>query len=230
MSLAPGEQQRLTEIEDQLRRSDSGLAAMFARFPAGAKRARPALMQLRGCSPGRAGRVRMIILIALGAALFIACIVVALSMASHVSQLQGGYSPGTNPASISYSGRLFFRQVILGLTGHLQQAVQRLGEVVQLREVGRGEVLHQLVAFVREVYAHHAAVFLVLLATDDTNGLSPVDEAHGAVALQHQIFGKIPDGRRLRTTVPLDRHQQLVLRWRQPRCDRLVLAPAHKAP
>ena len=123
MSLAPNEQRRLTEIEDQLRRSDPRLAAMFARFSDGTRRTPRALMRRLGCSPEQAGRVRIIVLVVLGVALFIACVAIAVTMASHASLLQGGHGPGTSPAGTYSSGRLFCGQVILLLAGHRQEVV-----------------------------------------------------------------------------------------------------------
>jgi hypothetical protein len=98
MSLAPGEQRRLTEIECQLNESDPGLAAMFARFAVEGRQQRPMLMRPQSCPPERSGsRTRMIILCTVTVALIIAC-VVAVSSASRGSPQRGGHGPGVSPA------------------------------------------------------------------------------------------------------------------------------------
>jgi hypothetical protein len=93
MSLAPGEQRTLSEIERQLCRSDPELAAMFEfasyRLP------QPWCASQRSRQPGWSlPSVRMIILIALGAALLVACLAIALVAASHAIPQWSGRIPG----------------------------------------------------------------------------------------------------------------------------------------
>jgi hypothetical protein len=57
----------------------------------------------------------------------------------------------------------------------LQQVIQRLGEVVHLCEMGRGQVLDQPIALLGEVDAHNAGVHVVLLAADEAGGLRAAD-------------------------------------------------------
>ena len=107
--------------------------------------------------------------------------------------------------------------------------VERIGELVQLGEVIRGQGRHEPVTLLGEVDAHHAGVLAVLLAADDADGLRAVDETDGAVALQLQVLGKLPDRRRFRAGMTFDRHQQLVLGGRQAGRVRMILAPAQEA-
>lgn len=113
------------------------------------------------------------------------------------------------------------------LTG--QQVVERRGELVQLGEVSRGQGRHEPVTLLGEVYAHYARVLAVLLATDDAGGLRTVDKPYGAVALQLQVLGKLPDRWRFRAGMTFDRHQQLVLGGCQAGRVRMILAPAQEA-
>ncbi len=54
-----------------------------------------------------------------------------------------------------------------------------------------------MLALFGEVHADYAGVLLILLAADDAGSLGTVDKANGAVTLQQQVLGEIPDGRRL---------------------------------
>jgi cytochrome c oxidase assembly factor CtaG len=138
--------------------------------------------------------------------------------------------PAARGRATGYSSSLVKLRWVLTLRSRRrQQVVQRLGEVVKFREVSRGEVLHQPVAFLGEVHADHTGVVAVLLAADEAGGFCPVDQADRAVALQHQVLGKVPDGRGFWPGVPLDGHQQLVLGGRQAGCGCLFLAPAQES-
>lgn len=79
MSLAPGEQRSLAEIESHLRRTDPVLVAMFTHFTAGSLEERPPHTRARRRVQGR--RARMIILVALSLALIAASIAVAVAVA-----------------------------------------------------------------------------------------------------------------------------------------------------
>lgn len=80
MSLVPGEQRTLTEIESGLRKSDPELAAMFARLPDG-----------RARTPCRR-RASIVILVAI-CTLFFLCLAIALVAAAHAGTRTGGLSP-----------------------------------------------------------------------------------------------------------------------------------------
>lgn len=103
MSLAPGEQQRLTEIESQLRRSDPGLAVMLARFATHDGQERPVLSCQPGRPPERRSPARMLILIATVVTLIITCAAMAVTAASHADRARGGHGQGANPAASVYS-------------------------------------------------------------------------------------------------------------------------------
>ena len=66
----------------------------------------------------------------------------------------------------------------------LQEVIQRLGEIVQLRKVGGGQVLYQPLTLFRKRHTNYAAVLVVLLTADDTGGLRAVNQTDGAVTLQ----------------------------------------------
>ncbi len=106
---------------------------------------------------------------------------------------------------------------------------ERVRELVQLGEVSLSQVGHQLVALLRELHANDAGVLQVLAPAHETGGLRAVYQAHRAVALQQQVLGDIPDGRRQRPMVTLDRHKQLVLHMGKADRGGLLLAPALKA-
>jgi hypothetical protein len=110
MSLAPGEQRTLAEIESQLRTSDPRLAAMFTRFAAMRARRRPFRGRLSRWAPGPDGRAR-IILVAVSVALLIACAIAGVIATSHASPLRAGHAPGSagKPAGAYFPGRLSLR-------------------------------------------------------------------------------------------------------------------------
>lgn len=103
MSLAPSEQQVLTEIESQLRRSDPGLAAMLARFAIEGGQERPVLSCQRGRPPERHGPARMLILIATVVTLIITCVAMAVTAASRADRARGGHGQSGRPAASVYS-------------------------------------------------------------------------------------------------------------------------------
>ena len=100
MSLAPGEQRTLAEIESCLCRSDPGLAAMFNVLARTDPRKRPARERLRRHAFGPASSARMIIVLAVGAAFLIACLVIAVLAATHSAPPQHGHGPGASPSSV----------------------------------------------------------------------------------------------------------------------------------
>lgn len=100
MSLAPGEQRSLAEIESQLSRSDPRLAKMFARFTADGLHTR-SLLQLPPRSGLRRGaRARVVILVIVSMTLFIMCVAVAVSIATHGAQPGGRTLPGASQAGL----------------------------------------------------------------------------------------------------------------------------------
>lgn len=111
-----------------------------------------------------------------------------------------------------------------------KEIAQRLGEVVQLGQMRFGEVGDQPVAFLCEFHPHYPGIIGVGPPAHEPGAFRPVHQAHGAMALQQQVIGKLPDGRGLRAWVPLDGHEQLVLSRGKARRARLLLAPSHEAP
>ncbi|MBO0732339.1 MAG: DUF3040 domain-containing protein [Acidimicrobiaceae bacterium] len=127
MSLAPGEQRMLAEIESQLGGSDPGLAAMFARFTAEGARMQPLLWRapllwrLPRChrAPGHGERgygesghgepgslARMAILIAAAVLVIATCVAVAVVGVSHNTPSRGGHGSGQSPVSFYMPVRL----------------------------------------------------------------------------------------------------------------------------
>lgn len=80
MSLAPGEQRTLSEIESRLRRSDPELAAMFERLDGDGIGQRSPLAGPPRCAQGLGVR-SVVVLIAI-CALFVGCLAIALVAAS----------------------------------------------------------------------------------------------------------------------------------------------------
>ncbi|MGH3299442.1 MAG: DUF3040 domain-containing protein [Trebonia sp.] len=103
MSLAPSEQQRLTEIERRLRSSDPELAVMLARFTIERAQERPVLSCQQGSPPERRSPARMLILIATVITLIIACVAMAVTAASCADQARAGHGQSTRPAASVYS-------------------------------------------------------------------------------------------------------------------------------
>ena len=103
MSLAPSEQQRLTEIESRLRRSDPRLAVMLARFAIERAQERPVLSCQRGSPPERRSPARMFILIATVITLIMTFVAMAVTVASRADQARGGHGQSTRPAASLYS-------------------------------------------------------------------------------------------------------------------------------
>jgi hypothetical protein len=99
MSLAPGEQETLTEIENSLCRSDPRLAAMFAVFSRQIFGRQGPVREL--LSPWRPSSRRFMKLLLLAVAIMCLCAIVAgIVMTSH-----GGVPPG---ASVPVSGAAKF--------------------------------------------------------------------------------------------------------------------------
>lgn len=80
MSLVPGEQRTLTEIESGLRKSDPQLAAMFVR-----------LADSRARTP--CWRRASIVFLVVICTLFFLCLAIALVAAAHAGTRTGGLSP-----------------------------------------------------------------------------------------------------------------------------------------
>jgi hypothetical protein len=104
------------------------------------------------------------------------------------------------------------------------------GELVQLGEVGAGELPDEPVPFIGKANADDAGILDVVLAADDADGLRPVDQPDSAVALQQEVLSQVANGGRLGARVALDGHQQLVLSGGQADRGCLVLAPAQEPP
>lgn len=98
MSLAPGEQRTLAEIESHLCRSDPAFAAMFSMLAEADPRKRPAPEPWPRRMLGAADGARAIIVLAVGVIFLIACITTAVVAASHASPPRGGHGPGVSPA------------------------------------------------------------------------------------------------------------------------------------
>lgn len=102
MSLAPNEQRTLTEIENRLRRSDPRLAAMFGLLTTGGVRC--VMQPSPADGPRSHGRARMIILGAVGVALVIACVLMAVISAHTGTPPIGGHGGGVASTGV-YPGQ-----------------------------------------------------------------------------------------------------------------------------
>lgn len=94
-----------------------------------------------------------------------------------------------------------------------------LGEHLELRDAGSGQ---------RD--AHCSFVIRIRLALDKPVSHCAVDQLDGAVVSQHEIIGKIADGRTSRIRVASDRQQKLMLGRRKARSPGLLVAPVQKSP
>lgn len=74
-----------------------------------------------------------------------------------------------------------------------KKAGQRDGELVQFGQVRLGQLGDQLVACFGELHPYHPGVLAVLPPPGESAGFRPVDQAHGAMALQQQVVGQLPD-------------------------------------
>ena len=97
MSLAPGEQRTLAEIESHLCRSDPVFAAMFSLLAEADTRKRPVRERLPRHPPGAADGARAIIVLAVGVLFLIACVAMAAVAAAHATSPQDGHGQGVNP-------------------------------------------------------------------------------------------------------------------------------------
>ncbi len=95
MSLAPGEQRALTEIESRLRESDPQLDAMFARFASKGPRGRGEARELLSSWRSFPTELTRIIAVAVGVALLIACAIAGAISTSHAGPSQGNFGPGS---------------------------------------------------------------------------------------------------------------------------------------
>lgn len=98
MSLAPGEQRTLAEIESSLCSSDPAFAAMFTVL-ADVHTGKP---PARECLPRRALRAadgaRAVIVLAVGVLFLIACVTMAVVAATHAASPRGGHGQSVSPA------------------------------------------------------------------------------------------------------------------------------------
>jgi hypothetical protein len=96
MSLAPGEQRTLAEIESRLRESDPALAAMFSLLAETDRRKRPAAERLPRHPLGAAGGGRAIIVLTVGVLFIIACVTIAAVAAAHATSPHDGHGQGVS--------------------------------------------------------------------------------------------------------------------------------------
>jgi hypothetical protein len=82
---------------------------------------------------------------------------------------------------------------------------------VQLDQVGRGQVVQDLLASAGEPDPDEPAVAGVGRSPHQAGGLRAVDQLDRAVVPQQQVAREIPDGRRLGAGMALDRDQELML-------------------
>lgn len=99
MSLAPGEQRTLAEIESRLRTSDPWLTSMFSLLSA--DKSRPVMRPATAGGMRPRGRARMIVLAALSVTLIAGCIVMAMHSASRAVPAGTGHSSGTSSVSVT---------------------------------------------------------------------------------------------------------------------------------
>jgi len=99
MSLAPGEQRTLAEIESDLCGSDPAFAAMFTVLADVHTGEPPA----RECLPrhafGATDSARAIIVLAVGMLFLIACVTMAVVATAHATSPQDGHGQRVSPAS-----------------------------------------------------------------------------------------------------------------------------------
>lgn len=112
MSLAPGEQRTLAEIESRLGRSDPQLVAMFDRFTVEDTSKESALRRMLRSSPGPGGRVRLIILVVVSVTLLVASIAVAMVAASRTAPSPGEIGGGAGTVGAYLPGSLWSGRVI----------------------------------------------------------------------------------------------------------------------
>jgi hypothetical protein len=93
MSLKPGEQRTLAEIESRLRSSDPELVVMFTRLARGDRRWASLTERVPLRRPEKGSRARTVILLAVGAVLLAAFIAVAVATAGHAGPQRGGHPP-----------------------------------------------------------------------------------------------------------------------------------------
>jgi hypothetical protein len=124
MSLTPGEQETLAEMESQLRRTAPALVAMFTFFAEARQGELPGreVLPQRGLAPTRPARkfrIRAIMLLAACAALMITCIVLGALAGSGTSSPPVKCGLGASPDSVYSPGCLS-----LSLPRHLQQVIE----------------------------------------------------------------------------------------------------------
>jgi hypothetical protein len=88
------------------------------------------------------------------------------------------------------------------------------------------ESLETLGSVSREMQPDHATILSVAGATDETGGISPVDEPDRTVVEQQQVVGHLSNGWAARIVVPPYSQKKLVLGGRQASRLCLLLAPA----
>jgi hypothetical protein len=108
----------------------------------------------------------------------------------------------------------------------IYQLVEHGSEPVQALQVRLGQALQDLVPRTRQADPDDPPVVGVWLAVDQAGGLSTVDEFHRAVRAQQHVLGQVADGGGLRSGMPLDGDQELMLNMSEAGLTGLVLAPA----
>jgi hypothetical protein len=114
MSLAPGEQRTLAEIESRLGRSDPQLVAMFDRFTVEDTPKGSALRPMLRCPPGPGGRARLIILIVVSVTLLAASLAVGMIAASRTAPPPGEIGGGAGAVGTYLPGSLWSGRVTSG--------------------------------------------------------------------------------------------------------------------
>jgi hypothetical protein len=104
MSLAPGEQRALAEIESRIRRSDPSLAALFTLLSGADARKRPGCEFPPRRSPELRGRTRALFLLVASATLLVACIAMTMAAVSREVPAGDGHGSGVRPAGAYLPG------------------------------------------------------------------------------------------------------------------------------
>ena len=102
--------------------------------------------------------------------------------------------------------------------------------MLELLEVGFGEIVELLVANVGQGDADGAVVRAVWPAGHESGAHGTVDQSDGAVVAQYEVVRDITDRWPGRIWVSFDCEQQLVLRGCDAGGSGLMLAPVQKAP
>lgn len=98
MSLAPGEQRTLAEIESRLCGSDPAFAAMFTVLADVHTGKPPARERLPRHALGAADSARAIVVLAVGVIFLVVCVAMAVVAAAHAASPLDGHGQGVSPA------------------------------------------------------------------------------------------------------------------------------------